>query len=654
MPIRSLLALAVALIFSSSAQAQEVAEKFAADTPLIVGATSITGARDWIAKRDNGLLVLEAPEGDTRLVLVDVNADSAAAATIAAWARYQPSFKRTIRLLTSRQAANGWQEHKVTEYETSPNEQRVLEAHALRNGAAWTVVLIEGSEQTLAKRSAAVGLAMQSVRPKDYVRESFAGRKAQPLDAARQQQMRAFLLDAMKTLGIPGLSYALLDHGKIVFEGGLGVRELGKPTPVDANTLFMAASNTKGMSTLMLSTLVDEGKLKWDQPVTQVYPAFKLGSAETTAKVLIKHLVCACTGLPRQDMEWIFEYKSATPETSLKLLASNSPTSGFGEVFQYNNLMASAAGYIGGHIAYPNLPLGPAYDQAMQKRIFTPLGMNATTFDMARALRSNHASAHATAITGAVEVLPMAFNDTVVPHRPAGGVWTSAHDLIRYVQLEANLGQLPDGSRMVSSEALQARRLPQVAAGEDKSYGMGLFTETAWGVPVIYHGGSLFGFKSNIYLIPGEGIGAVLLTNSDQGQMLLRPMLRRLLEIAYDGKPEAADAIAQAAVRDNDERKMELGRTTMPAAADLAAKLAHRYHSAELGGLTVRRQGKHLVFDFGEWKSNVGSRKNEDGSYSFLTTDAAIAGLEFVIGGKPGKRTLILRDGQHEYVFSEI
>ena len=652
MPVRTLISLALSLILASSALGQEVSGKLPADTSLVAGANSISGARDWDAQRDKGLLVLTAPEGDSRFVLVEVRADNPQAATAAAWTRYQPDFKRTVRQTTRRPDANGWKQHTVLEYETAPTEKRWVEAHALQNGASWTVLLVDGSEQTLSKREAAYQLAIQSLQPKDYVRESFASRTPQPLDAARQQQMHSFLQDSMKKLGIPGLSYALLDHGKVVFEGGLGVRELGKPAPVDANTLFMAASNTKGMSTLMLSTLVDEGKLKWDQPVTQVYPAFKLGSAETTAQVLVKHLVCACTGLPRQDLEWIFEYKDATPEDSLKLLATNSPTSGFGEVYQYNNLMASAAGYIGGHLAYPDKPLGAAYDEAMQRRIFTPLGMDSTTFDMAKALGSNHASPHGTSLDGKIEVMPMTMNYSVVPHRPAGGVWTSAHDMVRYVQLEANQGKLPDGTQMVSADALLARRIPQVSEGRDANYGMGLSVETAWGVQVVMHGGSLFGYKSNFFLLPDSGIGIMLLTNSDQGVGLLRPTMRRLLEIVYDGKPEAAESVRQTAARDVTERKTE--RDHNKPAAVASAALARRYRSAELGELAVLRKGRDVMFDFGEWQSPVAARKNADGTLSFVTTSTAFWGLEFIAGGAPGKRTLLVRDGQHEYAFSEI
>src|SRR6202034_1082753 len=145
--------------------------------------------------------------------------------------------------------------------------------------------------------------------------------------------LKAFVETSMQQLGIPGVSIALVDGGKVVYEGGFGVRELGKPERVDENTVFMAASNTKGITTLLLAELVDDKKLRWDEPVVDVYPAFKLGDAETTKQVLVKNLICACTGVPRQDMEWLFEFKNATPETELALLGTMQPTSKFGEVF---------------------------------------------------------------------------------------------------------------------------------------------------------------------------------------------------------------------------------------------------------------------------------------------------------------------------------
>lgn len=629
-------------------------ERLAADTPRVTpGGATFTVPTGWSITTGKNLVILEPPETDTHIAIVDSQAADAASGVAAAWAAYKPEAKRPLKLVTPRPARSGWEDRQVFDYETSPNERAVVQVLALRAGNAWTVVILDGSKPTFEKRAAPIGLILQSLRPKGYQRESFAGRTAQPLDAAHIAQIKAFVEKSMQELGVPGASLALVDGGKVVYEGGFGLRELGKTERVDENTLFMAASNTKGMTTLLLSELVDEKKLKWDEPVTEAYPSFKLGDADTTKRVLVKNLICACTGLPRQDLEWIFEFKQATPESSLALLATMQPTSKFGEVFQYSNLMASAAGYIGAHLVYPGRELGAAYDEAMQHKIFDPLGMKLTTFDMTRALRSNHASPHGDDIDGKPALANMAFNYSVIPHRPAGGVWTSAHDLIRYVQLELAQGKLPNGKRLVSAENLLARRAPQIAVGEDVTYGMGLTVDRTYAVPVVHHGGSMAGYKSDIYFLPDSGIGAVLLTNSDNGGMLLRPFMRRLLEIVFDGKPEAVGDVAAAAARHKTYLAKERERLVAPADPSVMTQLAARYHSKELGELDVLKKDGVTTFDFGEWKSTVASRKNDDGTISFITIDPTNEGFEFVVGERAGKRVLIIRDGQHEYIFTE-
>ncbi|HKF23602.1 MAG TPA: serine hydrolase domain-containing protein [Candidatus Angelobacter sp.] len=629
-------------------------ERVAADTPRATpGGATFMVPTGWSIAAGKDLIVLAPPEADTHIAIVDSQAADAAAAVAAAWAAYKPDAKRPLKLVTPRPAREGWDERQVFNYETSPNERVVVFAIAQRAGKAWTVIIADGTEPTFEKRNSPINLVFQSLRPKGYNRESFAGRKAQPLDAAHIAQLKAFVEDSMKELGIPGASIALVDGGKVVYEGGFGVREMGKPERVDENTLFMAASNTKGMTTLLLAELVDEKKLRWDEPVTEAYPSFKLGDADTTKKVLVKNLICACTGLPRQDLEWIFQFKDATPQSSLALLGTMQPTSKFGEVFQYSNLMASAAGYIGAHLVYPNKELGAAYDEAMQKKIFDPLGMKSTTFDMKRALSGNHASPHGDTIDGNPSLANIAFDYSVMPHRPAGGVWTSAHDLIRYVQLELAQGKLPDGKQLVSAENLLARRAPQVPLGEDGAYGMGLMVDRTWRVPVVHHGGSMAGYKSDIMLLPDSGIGAVILTNSDNGGMLLRPFMRRLLEVLFDGKAEAVGNVSSAATTHKAYIVKERERLVAPADPTFVKQLAARYSSKELGEIAVLNNGGTITFDFGEWKSTVASRKNDDGTVSFITIDPTNDGFEFVVGERSGKRVLVIRDGQHEYVFTE-
>jgi CubicO group peptidase (beta-lactamase class C family) len=637
-----------------SAETKSAPELVTADTPRVTpGGAKFTVPAGWSIATGKDLVVVTPPETDTHIAIFDSQAADASAAVTAAWAAYKPGATRPVKLVTPRPAREGWDERQTFDYETSPNERAVVVAFALRAGKAWTVFILDGTEPTVEKRNSPIGLIFESLRPKSYQRESFAGRKPQPLDAAHIAQLKAFVETSMQELGIPGASIALIDGGKIVFEGGFGVRELGRPERVDENTVFMAASNTKGMTTLLLAELVDEKKLKWDEPVIDVYPRFKLGDAETTKKVLVKNLICACTGLPRQDMEWLFEFKNATPESTLALLGTMQPTSKFGEVFQYSNLMAAAAGYIGAHLVYPNKELGAAYDEAMQKKIFDPLGMNSTTFDYARALAGNHASPHGDDVDDKPHVASMAINYSIIPARPAGGVWTSSHDLIRYVQDELTLGKLPDGKQLVSPENLLMRRAPQVMLGEDSSYGMGLIVDHKYGIPVVSHGGSMPGFKSDLYFLPDSGIGAVLLTNSDDGGRLTGPFGRRLLEVVFDGKPEAAGDVAARAANYKAELAKERERLVVPAAPALVAALAKRYSSKELGQLDVLTEGGVTTFDLGEWKSTVASRKNDDGTISFVTIDPSRDGFEFVVGERGGKRVLVIRDGQHEYVFTE-
>jgi CubicO group peptidase (beta-lactamase class C family) len=629
---------AVALLLAPPARAEDTA-----------GGTHFTLPRAWALSTDAWGVTLTPPEAANFIKIVDVPHAAAARDAVAqAWKLAQPGFARTLKVATTQPARDGWDEAWEYDYETSPNERLVLFAAPQRAGTHWSVTLVSVAEPVFEKRLAAVDLALQSIQPRGYQRETFAGHTAHVLDAPRVAALQDFLRTAMQQMGIPGIGLALTDRGHVVYEGGLGVRALNKPAPVDAHTLFMIASNTKGMTTLLLSELVDQHKLRWDEPVTEAYTAFRLGNADTTRKVLIKHLVCACTGLPRQDMEWLLNSSAATPAAqTFTTLSTMQPTSAFGESFQYSNLMASAAGYIGAHIVYPGRELGAAYDAAMQTMIFDPLAMHDTTFDFSRALAGDYASPHAYDVDGHIAVARMDPNYSVYSARPAGGAWSSAHDMILYVQDELSEGRLPSGQQLVSAQNLLARRAPGVSVGQDATYGMGLMNDTHEGVRVVHHGGSLFGYKSDIIAIPAAGVGAVILTNSDTAGRLLHPFRRRLLEILYDGKPQAAADVAALAASEKAERAAERKRLAIPADPTLAATLAARYTNAALGHIDVKHAGSATLFDFGAWHSGVASRKNDDGSVSFVTVDPAVTGVDLVVR----KKALVLRDGQHEYVY---
>src|SRR5437764_1326892 len=478
-----------------AAQTSSTPEHLTADTPkqTVAGASFIAPA-DWTFSVHGPATILTAPEGDSRIALVDVRAPTAVSAVALAWAAYLP-------------------------------------------GHTW------------------------------------------PLKVVTPQ------------------------NGKVVVADGFGVRELGKPGKPDANTLFMVASNTKALTTLMLAKLVEAHRFGWETPVTSLLPSFKLGDTAITRQVLVKHLICACTGLPRQALEWLFAFKDATPESALRTLGTMQPTSKFGEMFQYSNPMAAAAGYTGGHVAFPDLELGAAYDKAMRTFVFDPLGMTSTTFDYATALAGNHASPHAPDIDGKASVAAMDINYSVIPVRPAGAAWSSVRDMLKYISMELAEGRLPDGTQYIRRETLLARRAPQVPIGKEATYGMGLMVDTKYGTPVVHHGGDMIGFHSDMMWLPEYDVGAVVLTNGNPGWVLRTVFRRKLLEVLFDGRDEAdADVASQAK---SYYAQLAADRKLLTVPADTAVKLARHFHNDALGDIDVRRAGGRTVFDFGEFRSEV-------------------------------------------------
>jgi hypothetical protein len=248
----------------------------------------------------------------------------------------------------------------------------------------------------------------------------------------------------------------------------------------------------------------------------------------------------------------------------------------------------------------------------------------------------------------------MAINDVIVAQRPAGGAWSNVRDMLKYVQVELANGNLPDGKRYVTEEPLLARRAPQVSMDEHASYALGLVVERRYGIHFVYHGGDVVGYHSAMVWLPEHGVGGVILTNGDPGWWLQRAFRRKLLELLFDGRSEADAWISAMAKSFYAELAEKRKLVTLPAAAADAAKLAPRYASDELGEIAVRRDGRAVVFDFGEWKSEVASSRNSDGSVSFRAVDAGIWGFGLELIAVDGaKRLLKLREGQHEYTFTE-
>jgi hypothetical protein len=224
---------AASLLSLIGAQTPEVEQTSANSQRSTPSGVTFIAPGGWSIRANASSVVLDAPEKDSHVVITDVRATDAAGAVVTAWAAYRPETNRPIKLATPIPALDGWDERLTFAYEVSPNERAVVAAIASRVGDVWTVAIIDGTVPTFEKRGAQLSLILTNLHPKGYQRESFAERKALPLNHERTEQLKSFVEVSMKKLGIPGASLALIDGGQVVYEGGLGVRELGHPFSVE-------------------------------------------------------------------------------------------------------------------------------------------------------------------------------------------------------------------------------------------------------------------------------------------------------------------------------------------------------------------------------------------------------------------------------------
>jgi CubicO group peptidase (beta-lactamase class C family) len=508
----------------------------------------------------------------------------------------------------------------------------------------------------LSDDTTAVTTSSETSQPGQIREESFLGQTPHVLDQVRARALDAFIEEARAKLDVPGAAVAVVMAGKIVYEKGFGVRALGSEEPVTPDTLFLMGSITKSMTTMMQATLVDAGVLAWDTPVTRALPGFALGDPELTSQLVMWHMSCACTGMPQQDLETLFEFGSVSPEQRVASMRTMKPTARLGETYQYSNLMVTAGGYAAAHAFDPGRSFGDAYDAVMQRNVFEPIGMSSTTFDFGVAERADHAMPHAAAIDGVTHALPLAVEHMVVPIRPAGGAWSSARDMARYVMTEMAGGVSPDGTRVVSEVNLLERRKPRIAVGDGDHYGLGLATGTYRGLPVLDHAGGTFGFRTLMFMLPEQGVAVVVLTNTTgAGGAFTEVVHRKVMEELFEGAEDRARSRLEAHVEARRERIAEtLAGLTRALDPQWVRALAGTYTNDSLGAVQIRASASRGTLDAGEWQSAFAQKQEKDGTVKIVLVDPPLAGGEITVRSNGAHPALAVEYAQQTYVFERV
>jgi CubicO group peptidase (beta-lactamase class C family) len=620
------------------------------ETVTLPSGATFTASAGWTVEVRSDLVVLTGPEGDLTAAYVEVEAVDRAAAITAAWSRWKPDFELSPAAEQDFPPREGWDAIGQVVYVTPSAEQRLVVAVGRRKGETWYVLMADGKQAAFSRRGAQLGTAVESLEAPGVEKESFVGKTAHPLDAARLAELEKFIEEGRVAAKVPGCAIAIVQGGKIVFEKGFGVRQLGKPAKVTPRTLFMIGSVGKSLTTLMIARLVEAKKFGWDTPVIEVLPQFGLGDELTTREVKMRHTACACTGMPRQDFEMLFE-GAVTPEERLASLKTMKPTTRFGETFQYSNLMVSAGGFAAGHSHAPGKKLGPAYDDAMQKLVFEPLGMKSTTFDFRKVAKADHAVPHPRDLRGEPRPMPIGAERWVLPVRPAGGTWSSVHDMARVLLLELGSGTL-DGVRIIGEEYLLERRNPQIKISDDASYALGLTVGKTHGqLPAVNHGGGTGGFNTWFMFLPEHAVGMVIVSNASGAGQFNGAVERRLLEILFDGRPEAKEDLTSAIALAEKQRADDWKLIEEKPEAAWFEQYAGAWSAPGLGRIKLRNGKKTAILDAGEWKVPVGKMTDRDGTVKLITTGGMLPGIELIPREQDGRTVLVLDAAQQAYVF---
>jgi CubicO group peptidase (beta-lactamase class C family) len=612
---------------------------------------TFTVEKGWFVSRHSNVIVIEEPNRELTITLIENTEATAEQAVLAAWKQVQPDFNRTIKHKVEGNPQDGWDEVVSFIYDSSTNEEQLVMAMARRVGKTWYLDLWDGLKGAFDRRGAGVGLINSSFKVPGTQEESFANKEVHIFDAAQLKKLMTFVQDAQVQYKVPGVAIGIVQDGKLIFEQGFGVRAVGKKEKITPQTLFMIGSTTKSLTTFMMACLVDEGKFTWDTPVNQVMPDFALGDEATTKKLLMKHLVSASTGIPRQDMELFFNYNQATPELRVKEMKNMKPTTGFGETFQYSNSMVAAGGYVAAHSLYETMGLGKAYDTAMQSRVFDPLGMPSTTFDFAQVKKADHAVPHGMELDGTYTSLKVDDEIPVRSVRPAGGAWSNVHDMAQYMITELNKGITSNNKRVISENNLLKRRDPQIQISDKLSYGLGLMMENYHGILSVGHGGLTNGFSSDLFFLPEYKMGLVILTNARGAGLLTMAVKRRFMELFFDGKMQAEKEVKVNVEQNKKIIEKSLKDITFKPDSAWLKQFVGTYTEPALGQIVIREVDDGAELDTGEWKSALGQKKKKNGNLKLILTTLPFAGLTFTPEQGESTTRLVLRSGQHKYVF---
>ncbi|MFD2721804.1 serine hydrolase [Hymenobacter monticola] len=420
-----------------------------------------------------------------------------------------------------------------------------------------------------------------------------------PLDVAA---VDAVVARALKDLNVPGIAVAVVKDGQVVLAKGYGVSSLATKAPMNANTLFGIASNSKAFTAAALGLLVDEGKLRWDDKVTDYIPEFRMYDPYVTAEFTVRDLLChrSGLGLGAGDLMMFPDSSDFTVKDVIHNLRYFKPVSSFRSKFDYDNNLYVVAGEVVKRIS------GQSWAEFVEARLLKPLGMKRSAAGFARLANPTNVSEGYARVNNQTEVVARYVNPLT---GPAGGIYSSVTDLSQWALML--LGGSGAPAPLLKPATQRELWTPQTVAPPTyfttgynthfSAYGLGWFLQDACGYKVVLHNGFVPGQVTMVTLLPELRLGIIVLTNQESGAYAA---ITRTIEDHYlgvknvDRVQEILDRLKNRAtgadqITADAYKQVALAQKAAPKKADYSAYVG-RYHDAWLGDVNVYQQGPQL------------------------------------------------------------
>lgn len=412
---------------------------------------------------------------------------------------------------------------------------------------------------------------------------------------------------------VPAIAVAIVKDDSVVFAKGYGTLEIGGSRKTDENTLFAIGSASKAFTTAALAMLVDEGKLRWNDPATKYLPSLQLPDPWVTRELTVRDLVTHRVGLDRADALW--ELTDLSRDEVLRRQRFLGRIASFRVAFGYNNNMFLAAGQI-----IPAVT-DTSWDDFVRTRILEPLGMRRTrTSTKPLASMDNVATPHA--IVDDYQVIPVPWHN-IDNIAPAGSINSSAIEMAQWMRLQL-AGGTYGGKRLIASKTLAELHEPQTVIPREpwlstlspvnhqlmipgshfSLYGMGWFLQDYRGRKVVIHGGAIDGMRAMVGMVPEERLGVVALTNLNPTSADIAIVFRAFDEYfggaTRDWSHEILQSFkAQITHAVEARAKAEAQRVAGTSPSLPLEKYVGSYADSAYGAADVKEEGDHLVMRYG-------------------------------------------------------